>query len=105
MDLLESLVRIAWLIGAAGFVFGLMRMNSPATARNGNLISAGGMALAIGGTLVLLTATASDRFRAVFSFGPAEDVAGYGPEYLPFDRSNPRELQLRSPGRWLQSVR
>jgi NAD(P) transhydrogenase subunit beta len=54
MDLLESLVRIAWLIGAAGFVFGLMRMNSPATARNGNLISAGGMALAIGGTAVLL---------------------------------------------------
>jgi H+-translocating NAD(P) transhydrogenase subunit beta len=54
VDLLESLVRIAWLIGAAGFVFGLMRMNSPATARNGNLISAGGMALAIGGTAVLL---------------------------------------------------
>ncbi len=57
MDLLESLVRIAWLIGAAGFVFGLMRMNSPATARNGNLISAGGMALAVGGTLVLLAVT------------------------------------------------
>jgi NAD(P) transhydrogenase subunit beta len=54
MDLLETLVRLAWLIGAAGFVFGLMRMNSPATARNGNLISAGGMALAIGGTAVLL---------------------------------------------------
>src|SRR5580765_1603573 len=54
VDLLESLVRIAWLIGAAGFVFGLMRMNSPATARNGNLISAGGMALAIGGTAVFL---------------------------------------------------
>jgi H+-translocating NAD(P) transhydrogenase subunit beta len=54
MDLLESLVRLAWLIGAAGFVFGLMRMNSPATARNGNLISAGGMALAIGGTAILL---------------------------------------------------
>jgi proton-translocating NAD(P)+ transhydrogenase subunit beta len=54
MDLLETLVRIAWLIGAAGFIFGLMRMNSPATARNGNIISAGGMALAIGGTAVLL---------------------------------------------------
>src|SRR6185436_3859873 len=52
----ESFVRLAWLIGAAGFVFGLMRMNSPATARNGNLISAGGMALAIGGTAVLLAA-------------------------------------------------
>jgi NAD(P) transhydrogenase subunit beta len=54
MTLLETLVRLAWLIGAAGFIFGLMRMNSPATARNGNIISAGGMALAIGGTAVLL---------------------------------------------------
>jgi NAD(P) transhydrogenase subunit beta len=54
MDLLETIVRLAWLIGAAGFIFGLMRMNSPATARNGNIISAAGMALAIGGTAVLL---------------------------------------------------
>jgi NAD(P) transhydrogenase subunit beta len=54
MDLLETLVRLAWLLGAAGFIFGLMRMNSPATARNGNLISAAGMAIAIGGTAVLL---------------------------------------------------
>ena len=50
----RALVRLAWLIGAAGFVLGLMRMNSPATARNGNLVSAGGMAIAIGGTAVLL---------------------------------------------------
>ena len=54
MDLLEAIVRLIWLIAAAGFVLGLMRMNSPATARNGNLVSAGGMALAIGATLVLL---------------------------------------------------
>jgi NAD(P) transhydrogenase subunit beta len=54
MDAIEIVVRLAWLIGAAGFVIGLMRMNSPATARNGNLVSAAGMALAIGGTAVLL---------------------------------------------------
>jgi NAD(P) transhydrogenase subunit beta len=54
MDLLDTIIRLVWLIGAAGFVFGLMRMNSPATARNGNLISAGGMALSIGATAVLL---------------------------------------------------
>ena len=54
MDTLEALVRLVWLLGAAGFVIGLMRMNSPATARNGNLVSAGGMALAIAATLVLL---------------------------------------------------
>jgi H+-translocating NAD(P) transhydrogenase subunit beta len=56
MDTVEVLVRLAWLIGAAGFVIGLMQMNSPATARNGNLLSAGGMALAIAGTAVLLFA-------------------------------------------------
>jgi acetyl esterase/lipase len=58
-----------------------------------------------GGTLVLLVAEYSDRFRAVFSFGPADDVRGYPPEYLPFDTSNPREIELRSPGRWLASIR
>jgi dipeptidyl aminopeptidase/acylaminoacyl peptidase len=58
-----------------------------------------------GGTLVLLAAASSDRFRAVFSFGPAADVGGYGPEFLPFDTSNRRELELRSPARWLHSIR
>lgn len=58
-----------------------------------------------GGTLVLLVSECSDRFRAVFSFGPAADVAGYGPQYLPFDTSNPREVELRSPIHWLASVR
>ncbi len=57
-----------------------------------------------GGTLVLLVAECSDRFRAVFSFGPADNVSGYGPEYLPFNRSNSREIQVRSPGRWLASI-
>ena len=58
MDLgtLEALVRIAWLLGAVAFVIGLIRMNSPATARNGNLLSAGGMALAVVATGVLLLA-------------------------------------------------
>jgi NAD(P) transhydrogenase subunit beta len=56
VETVEVLVRLAWLIGAAGFVIGLMQMNSPATARNGNLLSAGGMALAVGGTAVLLLA-------------------------------------------------
>ena len=58
-----------------------------------------------GGTLVLLVAECGDRFRAVFSFGPAADVAGYPDDFLPFDTSNPRELELRSPGRWLSSIK
>jgi acetyl esterase/lipase len=57
-----------------------------------------------GGTLVLLVAETSDRFRAVFSFGPASDVSGYPDEYLPFDTTNAREVQLRSPGRWLDGI-
>src|SRR4029450_2031000 len=51
---IEVLVRIAWLLGAVAFVIGLARMNSPATARNGNLVSAGGMGLAIGATAGLI---------------------------------------------------
>src|SRR5690349_4788979 len=37
-----------------------MRMNSPATARNGNLVSAGGMIAAILATAVLLLATPTE---------------------------------------------
>src|SRR5262245_18751857 len=51
---IEVIVRICWLLGAVAFVLGLIRMNSPATARNGNLLSAAGMALAIGATAVLI---------------------------------------------------
>ncbi len=59
-----------------------------------------------GGTLVLLVAESSDRFRAVFSFGPVDDVAGYGASsgFLPFDVSNKKEVELRSPGYWLPSI-
>ena len=41
-----TLVFLAWLTGAATFVIGLHLMNSPATARSGNRISAAGMTLA-----------------------------------------------------------
>ena len=58
-----------------------------------------------GGTLVLLVAECSARFRAVFSFGPVADVAGYGRDYLPFDTSSRHELEVRSPVRWLHSIK
>jgi acetyl esterase/lipase len=58
-----------------------------------------------GGTLALLVAESTDRFRAVFSFGPASNAANYPAEYLPYNSANPRENELRSPGRWLNSVR
>ena len=37
LEIIEILVRIAWIGGAVAFVLGLGQMNSPATARNGNL--------------------------------------------------------------------
>ncbi len=55
---ISDLVYFAQLAGAAAFVLGLHYMNSPATARNGNLLSAGGMVLAVVATLVgLVTRT------------------------------------------------
>ena len=56
LQIIEVLVRIAWLAGAVAFVIGLARMNSPATARNGNLLSAGGMVVAIVATAILILA-------------------------------------------------
>ena len=64
---IEVLVRVLWIAGAVCFVLGLVRMNSPATARNGNLLSAGGMVVAIGATAVLILAREllGDGFSAV----------------------------------------
>jgi NAD(P) transhydrogenase subunit beta len=68
LEIVEILVRIAWLAGAVGFVIGLARMNSPATARNGNLLSAAGMTIAIVATAILIfvrQTTTIDTFGAV----------------------------------------
>jgi NAD(P) transhydrogenase subunit beta len=51
---IDTLVFLAWLIGASAFVVGLHMMNSPATARRGNQISALGMTIAAVTTLVWL---------------------------------------------------
>ncbi|MGI8928808.1 MAG: NAD(P)(+) transhydrogenase (Re/Si-specific) subunit beta [Candidatus Limnocylindrales bacterium] len=53
-ETIYALVFLAWLVGAAAFVLGLHQMNSPATARGGNRLSAGGMAVAVLATLVWL---------------------------------------------------
>jgi NAD(P) transhydrogenase subunit beta len=62
LEIVQILVRIAWLAGAVAFVIGLSRMNSPATARNGNLVSAGGMAVAVAATAVLLLVGQANGF-------------------------------------------
>jgi acetyl esterase/lipase len=49
-----------------------------------------------GGTLALLVAgTATPKFRAVFSFGPIDDVIGYGSD---------NETRLRAPYRYLNAI-
>ncbi len=53
-DVLRTLVFVAGLVGAAAFVIGLHQMNSPATARNGNRISAVGMTVAVFATFISL---------------------------------------------------
>jgi Fe-S cluster assembly iron-binding protein IscA/alpha/beta superfamily hydrolase len=58
-----------------------------------------------GGTLVLLVSEYSPRFRAVFSFGPVENVLGYGLRFNPFAVADKKELRLRAPGLWLHSIR
>jgi proton-translocating NAD(P)+ transhydrogenase subunit beta len=51
---LSSIFIIIGALAAASFVIGLHFMNSPATARNGNLISAGGMTVAVVATFIYL---------------------------------------------------
>ena len=54
MSTIDTLVRLVYLAAASCFVLGLHLMNSPASARRGNQLSAAGMAAAIVATLVLI---------------------------------------------------
>lgn len=51
MDL--NILTLIYLIGSVTFIIGLKMLSNPATARKGNLIAAGGMVLAIAGTIFL----------------------------------------------------
>ena len=55
----------------------------------------------------MLVGEYTDSFRAVFAFGPVDDVSHYGAnsEFLPFDTSKQKEVEIRSPGYWLSSIR
>ncbi|HTI90794.1 MAG TPA: NAD(P)(+) transhydrogenase (Re/Si-specific) subunit beta [Puia sp.] len=48
-----NILTVCYLIASVTFILGLKMLSSPATARRGNLIAAGGMALAILGTMFL----------------------------------------------------
>jgi formylglycine-generating enzyme required for sulfatase activity/dienelactone hydrolase len=59
----------------------------------GNIFLAGH---SVGGTLTLLSAMASSRFRAAASFD-GNPLSADRPDFVPFDTRDPREIQLRSP--------
>jgi len=48
-----SILTLCYLIGSITFIIGLKMLSNPATARKGNLIAAGGMTIAIVGTIFL----------------------------------------------------
>ncbi|CAI7978716.1 pyridine nucleotide transhydrogenase subunit beta [Frankia sp. Hr75.2] len=54
MSASDAMIHLLFLAAASCFVLGLHLMNSPATARHGNLLSAAGMALAVGTAVGLL---------------------------------------------------
>ena len=55
--------------------------------------------------LALLVAASSDQYRAVFAFGPAANVAGYGGQFVSCDPTDAREMEIRSPERWVNTIR
>lgn len=58
-----------------------------------------------GGTLALLVAASSDKYRAVFAFGPVGNPAGYGGSFVYCDPNDAREMELRSPERWVNTIK
>jgi H+-translocating NAD(P) transhydrogenase subunit beta len=53
--LFSLLLQLSYLIGSVTFILGLKMLSDPKSARKGNLIAAGGMALAIFATIFLFT--------------------------------------------------
>jgi dipeptidyl aminopeptidase/acylaminoacyl peptidase len=58
-----------------------------------------------GGTMVMLVAALSDRYRATFALGPVASASEYGGDYLYCDPQDQAEIRLRSPIFWLHSVK
>ena len=58
-----------------------------------------------GGTLALLVAESTDRFRAVFSVGPVADPRDYGGSFVYHDVKDEQESRLRAPLFWLDEIR
>jgi H+-translocating NAD(P) transhydrogenase subunit beta len=61
-----SILTICYLTASVTFILGLKMLSNPATARKGNLVAAGGMAIAIAGTIFLYK---DDDGNALHNYG------------------------------------
>ena len=57
-----------------------------------------------GGTMVLMVAASTDRYRAIFSLGPVAAASQYGGNFIYCDPNDETEILLRSPLFWLHSM-
>ena len=57
----QHLLEICYIIASVTFIVGLKMMSNPKTARKGNLVAAGGMTLAIFGTIFLYNTSQTSR--------------------------------------------
>ncbi|MBO9570738.1 MAG: NAD(P)(+) transhydrogenase (Re/Si-specific) subunit beta [Chitinophagaceae bacterium] len=64
-----SLLTVCYFIGSVTFIVGLKMLSNPATARNGNLIAAAGMTIAIIGTIFLYTSEGEKLHNYGWIFG------------------------------------
>ena len=64
-----SILTICYIIGSVTFILGLKMLSNPATARKGNLIAAGGMLIAILGTIFLYEENGTKLGNYAWIFG------------------------------------
>jgi NAD(P) transhydrogenase subunit beta len=81
MSALDTAIRLAYLAAAVAFVVGLHLMNAPRTARLGNRVSAAGMLLALGATLVLIVDAGTVTTAGFVTLAAGVAVGGFAGAY------------------------
>ncbi len=70
---------------------------------DGNQLYLGGHST--GGTMVMLVAESTDKFKAVFSLGPVAAADQYGGRFIYCDIDDEDEILIRSPYYWLDDIK
>ncbi len=58
-----------------------------------------------GATRALLASEFQEAFRAIFAFGPVDEISSHNQSQFTFDLNNEEEAKLRSPIHWLQDIK